>query len=118
MALIKLGQGIIDIVGKLGSLYFHRGKSGLHLSKKPQRTKPPTGLQIAQRGFFSQCVKAFTEHDWSPAELQKWYDFSKRHFTRQGLGSKKPLTAQNLFVGYNCLRLSLSLPMSFVPPDD
>jgi len=99
-------------------MYFHKDRSGFHLSVNPQRTSKASSAQKLQRSIFSRCINAWTEHNWSLPELQVWYDFAKRHFTQNSAGTIKTSTAQNLFVGYNCVRLRNNLPISFVPPND
>ncbi|MBA7611864.1 hypothetical protein ES703_19095 [subsurface metagenome] len=53
MALIRTGQGITDIRGGFGGVYFHRDKSGLHIAAKPRRVKQRTSAQNKQRNAFS-----------------------------------------------------------------
>ena len=53
MALIKCGQGIIDIRGGQGGVYFSRDKSGLHILSKPRRVRQRTDAQNRQRNAFT-----------------------------------------------------------------
>lgn len=52
MALIKTGQGVTDIRGGTGGVYFTRDKSGLHCSSKPRSIRRRTVAQDAQRKAF------------------------------------------------------------------
>lgn len=52
MALVKPGQGITDIRGGLGGVYFTRDKSGLHCTAKPRRVHQITDAQRNQRNAF------------------------------------------------------------------
>lgn len=55
MSLVKLGNGIVDIRGGFGGVYFTRDKSGLHCSAKPRKVRKRTPAQDAQRRAFAQA---------------------------------------------------------------
>ena len=55
MALIRTGQGITDIRGGLGGVYFSRDKSGLHILPKPRRVSQRTTAQNKQRNAFTKA---------------------------------------------------------------
>lgn len=61
MSLIKLGQGVIDIRGGFGGVYFSRDRSGLHCLAKPRRVHQRTEHQDRKRKAFIQA-RAFS-HD-------------------------------------------------------
>jgi len=52
MALCKTGDGVTDIRGGFGGVYFTRDKSGLHVSAKPRRVHQKTTGQQTQRNAF------------------------------------------------------------------
>lgn len=60
MALIRTGQGITDIRGGLGGIYFTRDRSGLHISAKPRRVRQRTIAQNKQRSAFTRA-RAFSK---------------------------------------------------------
>ena len=53
MSLVKVGQGVTDIRGGLGGVYFSRDRSGLHVLPKPRRVKQRTPAQNTQRSAFT-----------------------------------------------------------------
>lgn len=53
MSLIRTGQGVTDIRGGFGGVYFTRDKSGLHCTAKPRRVHQKTTGQRLQRDAFS-----------------------------------------------------------------
>ena len=59
MALIKTGQGIIDIRGSMGGVTFARDKTGLHIRSKPRRVHQRTSAQNVQRNTFTK-IRAYT----------------------------------------------------------
>jgi len=60
MALIKVGNGVIDIRGSLGGTYFTRDKTGLHCTAKPRRVRQRSSLQDRQRRAFAEA-RAFSK---------------------------------------------------------
>lgn len=59
MAIVKTGQGVTDIRGGVGGVYFTRDKSGLHQSAKPRRVRQQTAEQKKQRDAFRKA-RAFS----------------------------------------------------------
>lgn len=55
MALIRCGQGVTDIRGGMGGVYFSRDKSGLHCLPKPRRVYQRTEHQDRKRKAFVQA---------------------------------------------------------------
>ncbi len=62
MALIKPGGGITDIRGKLGGVYFHRDKSGLHSSRRPRKIRRQTAAQLKQKSAFRKARAYSTDN--------------------------------------------------------
>lgn len=60
MTLIRIGQGVTDIRGGFGGVYFTRDKSGLHCTAKPRRVKQRTTAQNKQRSAFTRA-RAFSK---------------------------------------------------------
>lgn len=52
MALIRCGQGVTDIRGGLGGVYFSRDRFGLHILPKPRRVHQRTEHQDRKRKAF------------------------------------------------------------------
>lgn len=61
MALIKCGQGITDIRGGLGGVYFSRDRFGLHILSKPRTVKQRTEAQDKQRKAFTKARNFSTD---------------------------------------------------------
>jgi len=59
MATCKLGQGLTDIQGGTGGVYYHRDKSGLHCCSKPRTIQHRSSAQITQRNAF-KLARAFS----------------------------------------------------------
>lgn len=60
MALIRCGQGVTDIRGGFGGVYFSRDKYGLHILPKPRRVYQRTEHQDRKRKAFSRA-RAFSK---------------------------------------------------------
>lgn len=60
MALIKTGDGVTDIRGGFGGIYFRRDKGGLHAINKPRVIHGRTTAQSAQRAAFTKA-RAFSK---------------------------------------------------------
>ncbi len=60
MALIQTGDGVTDIRGGFGGVYFSRDKSGLHMQAKPRHVYQRTPHQDRKRKAFSQA-RAFSK---------------------------------------------------------
>lgn len=52
MTLVKTGDGVIDLRGGFGGVYFHRDKSGLHSSSMPRKVRRRSAAQKLQRDAF------------------------------------------------------------------
>ncbi len=64
MAIIKTGQGITDIRGGTGGVYFTRDKSGLHCTAKPRRVHQITPAQRKQRNAFIKARSVTKDPRW------------------------------------------------------
>jgi len=61
MALVKCGNGITDIRGGCGGVYFTRDRSGLHVSAKPRIIQQRSPAQIKQRNAFISARQFSTD---------------------------------------------------------
>jgi len=61
MALIKVGNGLTDIRGGMGGVYFSRDGSGLHVLAKPRRVTTRSAAQVIQRNAFVTARKFSTD---------------------------------------------------------
>lgn len=91
MSLVKTGQGVTDIRGGFGGVYFTRDKAGLHSSAKPRRVHQRTAAQKKQRDAF---IKA-------------------RSFCRNESFADKPKDWLNRCVSYNIYRALNGLDIGF-----
>ncbi len=92
MTLVRTGQGVTDIRGSLGGVYFTRDKFGLHCSAKPRRVDQGTPAQQKQRAAF---IKA-------------------RTFCRNELFADKPKNWLNRCTSYNIYRALNDLYIGFL----
>lgn len=95
MTLCRTGNGITDIRGGTGGVYFSRDKSGLHMSRKPRAIRRRTPAQDKQR-------KAF---------------ISARNFCHNQLNTEKPKDWLNRCVSYNIYRALNDLEPQTPPTD-
>lgn len=59
MTLIRTGQGVIDIRGGSGGIYYHRDRFGLHVAGKPRNIRRRSIAQAKQRKAFIRA-RAFS----------------------------------------------------------
>lgn len=71
MSLIKCGQGITDIRGGMGGVYFHRDKSGLHSSTKPRTVYRRSAAQNIQRNAFIK-TRTFCKNERFADKPKDW----------------------------------------------
>lgn len=71
MALCRVGQGITDIRGKVGGVYFHRDRSGLHVARRPRVIRRRSPDQDKQRKAFVKA-RTFCKIENSPDRGKKW----------------------------------------------
>ncbi|MBA7649711.1 hypothetical protein ES703_57509 [subsurface metagenome] len=95
MTLVRTGQGVTDIRGGTGGVYFTRDKSGLHQSAKPRSLRRETQAQAKQRGAF---IKA-------------------RAYCLAVVGGVYPIGWREKCVSYNIYRALNFLPMADPPTD-
>lgn len=62
MTLVRVGNGVTDIRGSFGGVYFSRDKSGLHCSAKPRRVHGRSAHQDRKRKAFSRA-RAFSKNN-------------------------------------------------------
>jgi len=81
MALIRTGQGVTDIRGGMGGIYFTRDRSGLHITAKPRRVRQRSSAQNKQRNAFAKA-RAFSK-------INRTVSYNIYRFLT-GLGPKEP----------------------------
>jgi len=62
MTLIRVGNGVTDIRGGFGGVYFSRDKYGLHCVAKPRRVHQRTPHQDRKRNAFARA-RAFSTNN-------------------------------------------------------
>ena len=62
MTLVKAGDGITDMRGSFGGVYFHRDKSGLHSSSMPRKVHRRSAAQKLQRDAFVAARSLSTDN--------------------------------------------------------
>ena len=71
MALVRTGQGVTDIRGGMGGVYFTRDNSGLHCSSKPRRVHQRSNAQDKQRKAFI-AARTFCKNEIAPDQSKNW----------------------------------------------
>ena len=62
MALIRLGNGVVDIKGQYAGTVFQRNSTGTHCSKKARKIKKRTPQQATQRRAFQRARAYSTQN--------------------------------------------------------
>lgn len=116
MVMVRYGDNIISVKGKISGNYFQRSKNGNHMKALPRRVKSQNiKLQITRK-IFTTVQNAWRNKSWSNAEISNWNAFNARHPALNGFGDRIILTHQLCFIKFNLIRVRNGLPVSFVPP--
>lgn len=103
MARIKFSPLISSIKGKLGNAVFQGGKSGFILRTKAQPRNKNTASQVKARGRMIQ-VKTLWQN-LTTLEKNSWIAFANFYRKTTKFNSTKILSAYELFIQYNTIRL-------------
>lgn len=117
MGLIKYGNGLIELRGRFGGVYFSRDSSGHHMSKMPRT------VNYTRSGEQGDNVKAYSEcaNIWGAvltgAMLAAWILFGLLWWWTTKDGRRVKLTGWNWFVHYNLRRIADNKDPILWPPD-
>lgn len=104
MALIRLGPTVADARGSIGSNVFSRNRSGAYIRSRVKPTNPSTALQSAARNRVATCQSAY-HTTLTDAQRNGWESAAASATFPNKLGEMTKITALNLFVMINTLRL-------------
>jgi len=118
MALCKLGNGIIQMRGRFGGVYFKHDRMGQHIQKMPRVVRyQRMGVQASNVGNFSDCSMIWKEV-LTLAMLAAWALFALIHWWITKDDRKIKITGWNWFVHYNMKRLAEGKDPILWPPID
>lgn len=108
MALIKLGSIATDIRGSIAGVTYARNRSGTYVRGRSTPINPATPRQTVARNYVSACQAYYAETLDADQRLI-WRTLAEASTFTNRIGSSIKLTAQNLFIRINALRLQCSL---------
>jgi hypothetical protein len=116
MTIIRTDPTIQDITGRFGGVYYHRDKTGLHISTMPKTVKyNKTGAQLKNKNNFCNLIGIWV--GMSLVLKLLWALFAKRWpLTKNGL--KRFITGFNWFLKWNMIMLKEGNPITMTPPSD
>lgn len=116
MSLLKLGHGLRSIKGKRGGNIYKRDTSGYHSQTYPRLVRyAPKSRQLSQRGFFCECVTAWT--DLTGTEFPTlWQIYSSMHPISNKIGKQIILPGRIMFFKINLYRLARGQEILTNPP--
>ncbi len=103
MARVKLSPIISSINGKLGNAVFQGGKSGIILREKVKPRNLNTAKQVAARNRLSTIKRAW--QNLNTTQRNSWVSFASFYQKKTKFNSTKILTAYELFIQHNTIRL-------------
>lgn len=127
MALVKTGQGITDIRGQLGGVYFSRDKTGLHERAMPRnwrklsytepfiRPNSPRGSRAVYIDSWTAMIALWKGYI-SIVLLPAWIAKSISEYFHKGKAKGKRISAYNWFMYYNIPRSVRAKQIYTYPP--
>lgn len=91
MTLCRVGNGITDIRGGTGGVYFSRDKSGLHMSRKPRTIKRRTPAQDKQRKAFA-AARTYCRSQLTADQPKEWLNRCVSYNIYRALNDLAPKT--------------------------
>jgi hypothetical protein len=108
MALIRMGSIATDISGSIAGVTYARNRSGAYARARVAPINPQSARQSAARNNVSACQAAYAE-TLIAAQRALWKTLAEMSSFTNKLGASIKLTAQNLFIRINALRLQCGL---------
>jgi hypothetical protein len=115
MALIQPGPMASDIRGSMGGAVFSRNRSGLYIRRRVVPINPKTTGQTEARNRISALQLTFRT-GLNPSQQQMWADLAAGTTAKNKIGLAISLTAQNVYIKINSLRLRCGLTAMHVAP--
>lgn len=117
MSLVKLGDGVVDINGKIGGDIFRNDLCGKHVQATPRRiTQEPRPNQKKQRRAFRRCIN-YVRQNMTAIRSALWQQHANLHPITNKKGEKQILSWWQMFLKYNLVRLRNDLDILEDPPE-
>ncbi len=118
MALIKTGNGVTSITGKMAGNIYKRDGSGQHCNSIPRQVRhDPNTTQKTRRAAFSRLWHYYWRVAINQEQRNLWYIEAATHPTTNKLGEKIFLTGFQYFLRINLNRLVAGQRV-FAEPDE
>lgn len=104
MALVKFGQGVAKMSGKLGGTVFAHNRGGAYARNWSVPTDPATDFQLVLRNAMRTLVVAWTE-ELTANEIASWETYAANVPVLNPLGDPIHLTGQQWYIACNTPRL-------------
>ncbi len=117
MALIKCGNEIVEITGKLAGNIYKQDSSGQHIQAHGRKVRSnPTAGQRLQRNSWRTCYIYWMETS-SDANRQLWAQYATLHPITNKQGGAIVLNAYQSFLSINMIRVHNKLDILASPPE-
>lgn len=110
MATIRLGSTLADARGSIGSTTFSRNKSGMYIRSRVKPINPQSPLQSLVRANLATC-QAHYRDTVTAAQKLTWVAQAQGATFPNRLGEMVKISAQNLYIMINSLKLEAGLSL-------
>jgi hypothetical protein len=108
MASIRLGPTLADARGSIGSTVFSRNKSGMYMRARVKPINPQSPLQSLVRANLATC-QAYYRDTVTAIQKAVWHSEAQGATFPNRLGDMTKISAQNIFLMINSLKLEAGL---------
>lgn len=115
MAMVKLGNGIVDIRGGIGGIVFSKDRYCLHVHAKNRVVKRRSTLQRQRRNAYRTCVNYWNQ-SMSSDSRALWTNHARQHPTSNRFGNPIILTSFSAFMKLNIYRVYNGCSILSAPP--
>ncbi|MBA7636961.1 hypothetical protein ES703_44589 [subsurface metagenome] len=116
MALVTLGNPLVDIRGLVGGSVFSRDASGLHLVSPRRSVHKASPPQTRRRRAFVTAVNAWHQA-CAAGHAQLWKLYAGRHPGRNRIGETIIYTGYQMFMRFNIYRAYNEVALILEPPE-
>ena len=117
MAMVKLGDGVVEINGKSGGDVFRKDQCGQHIQSTPRYvSNEPSPSQKKRRRAFRKCLNYIRRY--STVEFAyRWQNHANNHPRTNKKGETITLAWWQEFMSINIIRIVNDLDILQFPPD-
>jgi hypothetical protein len=127
MALAKTGNGITEIRGKFGGVYFKKDSAGQHIQAMPRHvyntfggwiSPPPHMPPMPRMEYLSSFTAVAEKYAFLAIYLLilAWLKYATENKSNKGKSKGKKIDARKWYLRHNVHRARLGLPLYDVPP--